>query len=224
MRPIVGLFFALLAPAAFSFGESKDMNEVTKPDEPVSFGYKIAWLAVHTDSPEKVARVIGLNNSHPVNWSTGISAAYEDKVFITPQLGSWVLVVSTDLPDSGDAYHRDRLTPWLKSIASRFSEVQYFGTHRVVGYQAWARFVEGALVRKYAFIGDQGLVQWNEGQLTAEEKSLGLVPSNDPEAEDAFFPDEEDVTRLAGAWSIDPTTLGDTHWPDGIGILGSLDK
>ena len=195
------------------------MQNTPAPDRPQSFGYKCAWLAVRTDSPAAVAAALGLDAATPSTWAEGIAGAYDGRVFVTPQLHGWILAVGTSLPDTGDAHNPDRITPVLLRLGQQFPDVQYFGTHRVVDWHAWARVVAGRFVRKFAYVGDQGVVIWQYGALTPEETQLGLLFSAGA-IENSPFPDEQNVTDLAGLWSIDPTTLEDLDLPPSVGVLG----
>jgi hypothetical protein len=38
-----------------------------------------------------------------------------------------------------------------------------------------------------------------------------------------LLPDEEDTMALAGAWSIDPSTLEDAGLPASVGLVGYMD-
>ncbi len=204
------------APAK-SLSRSSD-EEVVEPDYPVSFGYKCAWLAIRTQDPETVVASLGLTGVRKSGWKQGIEAAYKGAVFVTPATKGWVLVVSFSLPEIADKTREDRLSPLIKTLGKEFSDVQYFGTHRVVEYHGWARVVKGKIVRQYAYLGERGETLCNEGKPTEEETKLGLI------YDESKFPEEEDVMELAGAWSINPTTLEELKSEKGVGFLGSLPK
>jgi hypothetical protein len=189
---------------------------------PVSFGYKCAWLAVKVDRPEPVAAALSLESVRPAHWKDGIQAAYEGRVFVSPALSGWVLAASTVFPESGDVRHSDRCTPWLLRVGGDFPEVQFFCTHRVVEYHAWAKIVAGKVIRKYAYIGEQGLTVWNDGPPTAEELSLDLNFSKSSDVANLRFPDEEAVMQLAGAWSLNPSVIESYDFAPGMGLLGSM--
>ncbi len=192
-----------------------------QPDEPESFGYKCAWLAIRTTDMSSVARALGIKQTEPGTWSEGIRAAYEGKVFITPPLGPWVLAVSISLPDSGQPGAQDHASPLIERLGKSFPEVQYFGTHRVVEWHAWARVVNGSVVRKFAYVGDQGEVPWEFGSPTPEEAALGPAYSRQ-EVDAGSFPDETYVMALAARWSIDPSTLEEQNFGRGLGLIGVL--
>jgi hypothetical protein len=192
-----------------------------EPDEPVSFGYKCAWLAIRADSARAVAEALDLEDLRPSGWSDGLDAAYSGQLFVTPPLRGWVFAVSTSLPDCGDENRPDAVSPLLARLGERFPEVQYFATHRVVEFHAWARVVEGRTLRKLAWVGDQGFVAWDEGEPTGEERALGIAHTR-RSIEAGKAPREADVMAIAGSWSLDPSTLEEQALPPGLGLLGTL--
>lgn len=201
------------------------------PDMPVPFGYKTLWLAIRTEDPEAVAGALGLSAPRPCNWRSGLDAVGLDDAwaFVTPPVEGWVLVVSQGLPhlEGGGQGEWRRL---MEGLAAEFRDVQYFLTHRVVEFHAWARWVDGVLVRSYAYLGESGEVLLDEGELTPDEVDNGLI-FTDPggseseeegfwEREDLEFPSEEDVHQVAAAWSVSPVELDALELEPGVGWLG----
>lgn len=183
------------------------------PDTPIPFGYKTGWLCVRSDDPERVMAVLNVQDKRECNWSMGLEKAGENgTVFVSPALDGFVLVIGILEP------RPEQLQQW----AASFSELQYFGTHRVVDYHSWARYLDGVLIRGYTFIGEAGEVIWEEGKLTPEELALGAEHFPKAEAEidwaSAEFPDEETVLSLAAAWGID-TSFEGAVYPAGTGWL-----
>ena len=153
---------------------------------------------------------LNLKNRQPANWASGIRQAYGlKKVFVTPPVQGWTLVVGLALPDAGDSRHPDRCTPLLRNLSRQLGEVQYFGTHRVGEYHAWAKAENGAITRAYAYVGEEGVTLWNTGPQTTEEKALGFA------FDDNKSPNEEDVMKIAGKWSINPQKLETMNLKDG---------
>jgi hypothetical protein len=187
-------------------------------DHPVPFGYKCAWLAIKAEDPEAVVSALGLTGVRKSNWMRGIEAAYRGEVFVSPVTKAWILVVSVALPEIPDKRRQDQLTPLIKALGKKFMDVQYFGTHRVVEYHGWLRAKKGEIVRCFGYVGDRGETICNEGKRTEEETKLGLV------FDDSKCPSEEDVMRLAGSWSINPTKLDQLGLKKGVGYLGALPK
>jgi len=191
------------------------------PDTPQGFGPRLVWLAFRGASPEAVARGLQLNEPASSTWADGLKAAYQGRVFVTPPLGDagWVLAASTRFPDPGDKKHPDAATPALVHLSQLFGEVQYFATYDVLDLHAWARFVKGAPVRKLAYLGADSTYVWADGDPTPEENKLGLVFAGKPVGDKG--PNEENVFAVAGAWSIDPSTLQTRNLPPSLGVVGS---
>jgi hypothetical protein len=191
------------------------------PDAPQGFGPRLVWLAFRGVGPEAVARGLELRDPMASTWADGLKAAYAGRVFVTPPLGDagWVLAASTRFPDPGDKKHPDAATPALVHLSQLFGEVQYFATYDVLDLHAWARFVKGAPVRKLAFLGADSAYIWAEGDPTPEERKLGIIYTGQPAGDKQ--PTEENVFAVAGAWSVDPTTLQTRNLPPSLGVVGS---
>jgi hypothetical protein len=75
-------------------------------------------------------------------------------------------------------------------LANKFDDVQFFGSHRVVDFVAWARAVNGRPIRVFAWSGSDGEVLANFGEQTPEEAKLGflnLSGLSPPDARDKIF-------------------------------------
>ncbi|MEM9729522.1 MAG: hypothetical protein AAF997_13115 [Myxococcota bacterium] len=185
------------------------------PEQAVSFGYKSQWLAVKTNDPTAALKALGASVPRETSWSYGV-AAPEGELFVTPPLDGWVLVVG-HFPEIVGKRDEKTLALVSKLSAELGTEVQYFGTHRVVDYHAWIRATKGQVSRAYAYLGERGETILEMGEQTEEEKALGLnffddgssEAKNDEywERDDVTYPDEEDVMKVAGRWSINPTEL-----------------
>ncbi len=160
----------------------------TEPDVPQAFGFKVGWFAVRSDDAALVARVLGLEAVQVANWTTGLKAActsdpYSDsprrRVFVTPPLAGWVLVVGASLPypvqaDGSNAELEQiarRFDALMLRLASNFDEVQHFASHRVSSFVTWTRRTERTY-RSFTY-GDGG-VYINRGAQTKAERELGL--------------------------------------------------
>jgi hypothetical protein len=130
-------------------------------------------------------------------------------------VNGWTLVIGLPLPYPVGRSFLDKCTPMLLDLGMQFNEVQYYFTYPLIDTYAWARIVDGTLLRSFA-IGAEGAI-WNKGKPTKEEKSLGLklfelrgVYESHGHAggEPNPHPSEQHVLRLAGRWSLDPTRLG----------------
>jgi hypothetical protein len=165
-------------------------------DTMLPFGSKQAWLAVRAGD---VLGALGLRDLGTVKWRDGLDLAYltDDRVAVTPPLNGWTLAVGRHLlinpPD----------VPGLSAALK--TEVQFFSTHRVTESHKWMRAVDGLLIRSFGYVGQTGQVTSWFGEPSPDEN---LPETMDPADEDTtVLVGEQDVLRVAGAWSIDPTTL-----------------
>jgi hypothetical protein len=181
--------------------------EASVPDRPVSFGYKIVWFAVKSHDAKKIAAVLGYRDLQPCNWKIGIDRAYGQNVFLTPPLGDWTLVVGLGLPSADSDGSEARVTDALERLSAEFGEAQWFASHRVVDYYAWARYVNGKGVRHYSYLGERGETLRDVG--TRERFEARQELANEPM-----------VMRAAAEWSIDPLTLD--KWTEGGVATGWL--
>jgi hypothetical protein len=203
-----------------------------KPDHPAGFGYRMAWLAVRTRDTEAVLDELGLIGAERCNWRSGIGSVYDtelgdDRIFVSPPVNGWTFVVGLALPHPVGRVFADKCMPLLMRLGKRFVEVQYFFAYPPIDVFAWARLLEGRVVRAFA-ITDSGVV-WNKGRSTKEERALGLKlfdfrgvrgRRGDAGGEMILYPTEEHVLRLAERWSLDPTRLDGADVPTpGLGYI-----
>lgn len=176
--------------------DPRSLPEPIAPHPFDGFGRKTQWLAFRSESPRDVVRALGLKGAQRAHWSDGVHEANApatggpggSAVFVSPPVEGWVLVVSAGM--AGLPENLPLLKVWSRTLAT---EVQQFGSHRVVGYLAWARVRAGRVLRAYAYLGERGQSLVDEGEPAPEEASSGR--------------DEETPARLAGHWSLDPLTL-----------------
>jgi len=163
------------------------------PDAPQPFGFKVSWFAVKATNPRSVLDALEFGEAAPANWASGLAAAYGDPqssdawVFVSPAISGWVLVVGLSLPYPTNETHHDigrKFDVLFSRLMKRFDDVQFFSSHRVVEYAAWARALRGEPLRVFAYLGETGEVLANVGAQTAEEAKLkfadlsGLAPSD----------------------------------------------
>ncbi len=202
------------------------------PDRPAAFGYRMAWLAVRSRDPAAVVEELGLVAAVPCNWRSGIGTVYDDRmgsdhVFVSPPVNGWTFVVGLALPHPVGRGFTDKCTPLLEGLGRRFAEVQYFFAYPPIDLFAWARLLDGRIVRAFA-MGDTGVI-WKRGRKTREERALGLKlfdfrgvrgRRGDAGGEIILYPTEDHVLKLAERWSMNPTVLDTIEAP--VGALGFI--
>jgi len=185
-----------------------------EPDYPCPFGYKTVWYVVKDDSPLSVIEKLNLDIMAQSNWENGINAVYKkDAIFVSPSLDGYILVV-------GLVYVAED-QEIVKEHSFLFDELQYFASHRIVDYHAWAKFVDHNLIRAYTYIGESGEITWNEGDITIEELKLGFdtfPASDDSSWDEVDLPNEESVLDISKAWGID-TSFTDKTYEKSTGYL-----
>ncbi len=204
----------------------------TTPDLPCPFGYRMAWFSIRTRDTRGVVEALGLTNLQSANWRSGIGSVYDDKlganqVFVSPPVNGWTFVVGLSLPHPAGPGFTDTFMPLFEGLGSRFVEVHYYFAYPPIDFFAWARMIDGKLLRAFA-VGDEGVVL-NLGRTTKDERSLGLklfelrgVKGRKGDAGGAIIlhPTEEHVMRLAGRWGIDPINI--ERAPKGEPALGVI--
>lgn len=202
-----------------------------EPDRPAGFGYRMTWLAIRTRDTSAVLDALQLTSPQDANWSTGLGSVYdrdlgEAHVFVSPPVNGWTFVVGLPLPAPVSRRFVDKCTPLLVELGHTFVEAQYFSSMPSLDYFAWARMIEGRVVRAFA-IGDEGVI-WNKGRPSKEEKAMGLKlfefrgvrgRRGDVGGEMVLYPTEDHLMELAAKWSIDPTALGKAELPPGLGFV-----
>ena len=180
----------------------------------VGFGGKQAWLAIRADGPDvdayavalSVPAALGLRDLGEVPWRDGIDLAHltDDRVAVTPPLPGardqlWVLA-------TGRYLMRPETSVDVVGLSAALgAEVQFFATHRVTELHRWQRAAEGELIRTFGYVGQTGEVTSWHGEPDPAEREAGLPGVLDDET--TVLVGEKDVLAVAGAWSIDPTTL-----------------
>ncbi|MBN1982735.1 MAG: hypothetical protein JW795_14475, partial [Chitinivibrionales bacterium] len=208
----------------------KNENNVidTTEDKPIGFGYKSKWIAVRTNDKNKTAELLNLKNIQKANWNSGLENAYNNSVFITPQIGDWILAVGEGLPAGDSEESVKEIKSILEKISKEFGEAQFFCTHRIVEFHSWMKAENGIVKRVYSYLGESGINVSIEGEPTEAEKGYNLINTFSEEAkqdtyydrEDLKYPDEEFVMEIAEKWSINPTKIEERNDIKGLGLLG----
>ena len=191
------------------------------------FNVPSRWLAVRSGNPQLVQAALGLNNPTPCSWEEGLTVASEHKLFISPAIRGWILVMGSNLPEPGDDV--DRCFRFLMDLSRKLGQVQYFSLNRAVNHHAWVQSEFGVVQRAYAWAGK---TLWNQGALTRAEIDLGLKCHAYGEGEervDFGKPDTaalntERLPLLASRWSVDPTSVDARVLRENQGIAGQLSR
>ena len=187
------------------------------------FDQPCRWMAVRSQDLAGVQQALGLVHPTPCSWEEGITEAGEHKLFVSPAINGWILVVGAGLPEPGDDV--DKCHHFLMELSRKLGHVQFFSVNRVLNHHAWALIERGCVFRAYAWAGR---TLWNQGPLTAAEKDVGMVCfdyATDPAdyaLQDTWTNNPEKIGRLAGWWSVDPSTIGEKASAARHGIVGDL--
>lgn len=223
---VAGLIFLILPGLA-----ERRIEFASEPDAPVAFGTDMAWIAVRSGDTAAVMAALDLVGATRANWSSGIGTVYDkrlcdDFVFVTPPVKGWTFITGVPLPLPANRAFVDKLTPLLAGLAGAFREVQYFASYPIIDLFAWARLERGRMTRAFA-VGDEGVV-WDRGRPSREERALGLklfelrgirCRKGDTGESIILHPTQEHVLRLAGNWSLDPTTFENRNEQPGVGFV-----
>jgi hypothetical protein len=188
-----------------------------RADAMVGFGGKQAWLAVRDGEPVALLAALGLRDLGEVPWRDAIDLAHltDDRLAVTPLLPgardtSWVLATGRYL------LRPDTLVDVTELSGRLHTEVQFFATHRVTELHRWQRAADGSLIRSFGYVGQTGEVTSWHGDPDPAERDAGLPAWFDEES--TVLVSEQDVLKVANAWSIDPTTLAGRPAPGPVRI------
>lgn len=230
---ILGAFFACLTGYWVRRRREMERNEAfgirrdpfERPLQPFLFDRPSRWLVIRSGDIAKVQEALGLHNPTPCSVSEGLGKMGDGKLFLSPPMDGWILVVGSGLPDPADDI--DRVFHFVMRLSHSLGAVQFFATNRVVNHHAWIRAENNRIYRAYAWCGE---TLWNEGEVTAAERELGLKcfeygeqPSVFPfSAREAHFANAEKVPLLASRWSLDPTSIAQMGYNPHSGISGDV--
>ncbi|MGV3771252.1 MAG: hypothetical protein ACO1QB_00020 [Verrucomicrobiales bacterium] len=212
----------------FSLGATDFARSPQDPDNlivPFLFDRPTKWMAIRCTNLIKVQSALGLINPMPCSWAEGFSKCSESKLFISPPVNGWILVVGQGLPEPSDDI--DHLYHFLMNQGRELGTILYFHANKVFNHHAWVRIENEQVYRAYAWAGE---TLWNQGEMTAAEKELDLKcydygdgPLPFPfSAREAQITNTEKVIQLAARWSIDPMALNSRNLKASLGIAGDL--
>ena len=189
------------------------------------YGLPKRWVAIRSNNQQAVRDAFRLQNPRTCTWEEGLAEASQSKLFISPPVGSWILVMGTCLPDPHEDV--DQCFHFLNELSAKLGHVQFFLSDRVLYHHAWVRAQDGLIQRAYAWAGE---TLWNQGPMTMAEMELGLhcLQYGDSTGADEFPPppfiqtNTEKIMVLAANWSIDPLTVDQRALGLGQGLAGEV--
>jgi hypothetical protein len=182
------------------------------------------WLAIRTQNTRAVQLALEVQHVRLCAWSDALVTPFEPRLFISPPVRGWTIVMGCDLPDPAEDI--DQCFVFLSHLSQKLGEVQFFVRNRAVSYHGWARLDGGKVQRAYVWAGE---TLWHQGGVTEAERDLRVRCLPYMESAEVLGLNErellgantEKVLRLAGAWSLDPTSVEATAL-EAKGIAGDL--
>jgi hypothetical protein len=205
--------------------ENWDSSYRTTKYRPTIFEKPCRWLVVKSTNVAAVQNALGLHNATPCSWGEGLSKLAQRKLFVSPPVQGWILVIGQALPEPSEDV--DECYRFIMRLTRELGHVQYYSSNRAVNHHAWVRAENGQIRRAYAWAGE---TLWNQGEISATELSLGLkcYGYGDPPEQfqasesDSHAGNSEKVVFLAARWSFDPTAIDESVVAGGHGIYGDL--
>lgn len=185
------------------------------------------WLAIRAANPVVVQAALGLHHPIACTWGDGLALTREQRLFISPSIDGWVLVMGPHLPDPAEDV--DRCFVLLLTLSRALGHVQFFSFDRRLNHHAWAYADRGHMRRGYAWAGQ---TLWNQGPITQSEVELGLscqeygatVRNLPGSLLDMLARNTDRVPGLAARWSLDPGSVEPNALERSLGIAGELTR
>jgi len=182
------------------------------------------WLAVRSRNPQCIQAALGVQHARACSWSDALATPFEPRLFISPPVNGWIVVMGCDLPDPADDV--DECYKFLAQLSQRLGEVQFFVRNRAVSHHGWVRMDASKVLRAYVWAGE---TLWNQGPMTEAERELKmrcLTYAENTEvlgyaSRELLSQNTDRVVRLAAAWSLDPTSVEGADL-ESKGIAGDL--
>lgn len=182
------------------------------------------WLAIKALHPAPVLEALPIARATPCSWEEGLARTFNRKLFVSPPINGWILVLGGALPDPAEDI--DRCYLFLTGLSRKLGHVQFFNMNRTLNHHAWVIVDKGHVVRAYAW-GGQTL--WNEGPITPAEIDLELAsydygesPRPRRDRQNPLATTTERVPQLAARWGMDPAALSRCLTEDRVGLAGEL--
>ena len=192
---------------------------------PCSLDLPEQWLAIRSGNVAAVQETLGLSNPRRCTWKDGFAISGVERLFISPPVKGWILVVGPALPapeeDVDFCFH------FLSHISKRLGHVQFFSLNSALSHHCWVRAHTGRIERAYAWCGE---TLWNQGKATPEESVLGMkchdyattVEELDFQQVNHLNQNTANISQLAARWSLNPAALKSDVFAKSAGITGEL--
>lgn len=199
-----------------STGEDIIPNSLNPPEQ---------WLAIRSGNVAAIQETLGLSNPQRCTWKDGFAISGVEKLFISPPVNGWILVVGPALPapeeDVDFCFH------FISHISKRLGHVQFFSLNSALNHHCWVRAHTGRIERAYAWCGE---TQWNQGPVTPEESVIGMechkygisIEDLDSKQITRLSNNTANIPQLAARWSINPDALSPEIFAKSSGITGEL--
>lgn len=186
-----------------------------------------AWLAVKNRDLPAVQSALALDNPKRCSWTEGLAGDGDQKLFVSPPVSGWILVIGAALPDANDDV--DACFRFLLDLSRKLGHVQFFSADTVLNHHAWVQVESGRVLRAYAWAGK---TLWNQGRATQAENELGMKCYDYTETpEPASFGSSEPISNnsdkvhlLAARWSLDPDEIDERFIDREWGIVGESSR
>ncbi len=181
------------------------------------------WLAIKNRNLVAVQSALALHNSKPCSWAEGLLGDTDQKLFVSPPVSGWILVIGSALPDPNDDV--DKCFRFLLDLSRKLGHVQFFSTNGVLNHHAWVQVESGHVVRAYAWAGK---TLWSQGKTTQAETELSMKCYDYTEvaelqtygSPDPSCNNSDKVHLLAARWSLDPEEIDERFIEQEWGIVG----
>ncbi|MEU4536208.1 hypothetical protein AB0G15_15225 [Streptosporangium sp. NPDC023825] len=213
--------------------------EVKDWPEPVSTCWN-HWIAVPTGDQAGVMEVLGLSSPRPITFAEAQEVIDADahgdaddrhhlsRVFVTPEVDGWTLVIGAWCDPCGSERHEDVLRLY-KALSARYGRAQaYYYGERGDG-SAWLVAERGNVVRRYAATGEADDERLTLGDPLPQEKErrleLGLPAVGDlrtasgEQVEEWRWSAFHLAPEIAAAYGVSSFTLTRETKVRGTGVL-----
>ncbi len=187
------------------------------------------WIAIQSRNLHLVQETLGLVNPTSCSWMEGLAeVCSENRIFVSAPIKGWILVFGPHLPRPSDDV--DHCYSYLRALSEKLGEVHYFCGDSVTYEHAWARLVDGVVIRAYAWYRE---TLWNQGKLSEAEQRVRMEAfpygeSPDPfglGSQERFRKNTERIFGLANRWSLDPSRIGQAELVGaGLGVSGDVSQ